>query len=265
MTICIGNRLLDLSRPQIMAIINMTPDSFVPSCRCVTEVQALATVANALQHGAAIIDIGACSTRPGSTPVDEAGEWARLKVALRAVRDAFPEAIISVDTFRADVAKQAIDAYGVQIINDVSGGSPEMYEVIANKNVPYILTFARKLAPDEDPVLEATDFFVKEVDTLHRLGVSDVIIDPGFGFGKSIDQNYQLLHNLDHLKLLHQPLLVGVSRKSMIYKPLGVSPEEALNGTTVLHTIALRKGADILRVHDVKEANQVIQLCSDFK
>ncbi|MBQ9522578.1 MAG: dihydropteroate synthase [Paludibacteraceae bacterium] len=260
MNIRLSDHIVDVSVPKVMAIINITPDSFVPSCRCVTEVQALATAAKALQEGAAILDVGACSTRPGSEPVDAEQEWKRLAPALRALRDAFPKTPISVDTFRPAIAQRVLETYQVDMINDVSGGSEEMYDIVAKYRVPYILTFARTLAPEEDAVLAALDFFVHESDLLHRKGVADVILDPGFGFGKSIEQNYQLLHGLSRFQVLREPILVGISRKSMIYKVLNISPEEALNGTTVLHTLALQGGASILRVHDVKEAQQTIQL-----
>ena len=243
MNIRLSDHIVDVSVPKVMAIINITPDSFVPSCRCVTEVQALATAAKALQEGAAILDLGACSTRPGSEPVDAEQEWKRLAPA-----------------FRPAIAQRALETYQVDMINDVSGGSEEMYDIVAKYRVPYILTFARTLAPEEDAVLAALDFFVHESDILHRKGVADVILDPGFGFGKSIEQNYQLLHGLSRFQVLREPILVGISRKSMIYKVLNISPEEALNGTTVLHTLALQGGASILRVHDVKEAQQTIQL-----
>lgn len=265
MRLRIGNQLFERSQPCVMSIVNLSPDSFVPSCHCVTEVQALTSVASALQQGAAIIDIGACSTRPNSVPVSEEQEWQRLHVMLRAIRNAFPDAILSLDTFRPAIARKAIEDYGVQIINDVSGGCDEMFDLVTEKQVPYILTFSRPLSEESDVVIEAVDFFVREADRLHRMGVADIIIDPGFGFGKTIEQNYTLLQGLDKLKMLHLPILVGISRKSMIYKRLNCSPEEALNGTTVLHTIAIQKGADILRVHDTQAAQQVIQLCSAFK
>ncbi len=262
----LGNQLVDLSHPQVMAIINITPDSFVPTCHCVTEVAALKAAATARQEGAAILDIGACSTRPGAVPIDEAGEWKRLQPALRAIRNAFPDAMISVDTFRAEIARKAIELYGVNMINDISGGSEEMYHVVAEKKVAYILTYNEQetigTLKKGDIVVRCLDFLVRRADRLHRLGVSDVIADPGFGFNKTLEQNYELLTNLRMLQPAGLPLLVGISRKSMIYKPLNISPEEALNGTTVLHTIALQGGAAILRVHDVKETKQVIELCS---
>lgn len=262
----LGSQLVDLSSPQIMAIINITPDSFVSTCHCVTEVAALRTAVTARQQGATILDIGACSTRPGSVPVDEMNEWTRLQPALRTIRNTFPDALISVDTFRTGIARKAIELYGVNMINDISGGSEDMYHLVAAKKVAYVLTYNEQKTLDVtkkgDVVTRCLDFFVRRADWLHRLGVADVIGDPGFGFNKTLEQNYELLTNLKKLQSAGLPLLVGISRKSMIYKPLGISPEEALNGTSVLHTIALQGGAAILRVHDVKEAKQVIDLCS---
>ncbi len=257
-----GSELVDLSCPQVMAIVNVTPDSFVQGCRCVTEVQALRMCATALQQGAAILDVGACSTRPGSTPVDEAAEWSRLQPALRAIRNAYPEARLSVDTFRPAIARKAIDLYHVGLINDVSGGTDAMYELVAEKKVAYILTFNEQVDEEEDIVVRCLDFIARRADQLHRLGVADVIADPGFGFNKSLAQNYRLLSRLALLRPAGLPLLVGISRKSMIYKPLDIKSEDALIGTTALHALALQNGANILRVHDVQAAHQVITLCS---
>ena len=201
-----------------------------------------------------MIDIGGCSTRPGSEPVSEAEEMERLRLALGVVRRELPLAVISVDTFRPDVARMVVEEYGVDIINDVSEGSVEMYRMIARLRVPYILMSVQPTLRD---MLLA---FAREVQQLRDLGVKDMILDPGFGFGKTVAQNYQVMNGLDRLQVMELPLLVGVSRKSMIFKLLGLTPNESLNGTSVLNTIALMKGASILRVHDVKEAVECVRI-----
>ena len=253
-TINVHGQLMELSKPQVMGILNVTPDSFFAGSRMQTE-QEIAVRANQIMaEGATMIDVGGCSTRPGSEPVSEAEEMQRLRMALGAVRREQPHAVISVDTFRPDVARMAVEEFGADIINDVSEGNMEMYRMIARLRVPYILMSVQPTLRD---MLLA---FAREVQQLRDLGVKDIILDPGFGFGKSVAQNYQVMNHLERLLVMELPLLVGVSRKSMIYKLLGLTPDESLNGTSVLNTIALMKGASILRVHDVKEAVECVRI-----
>lgn len=252
-TLNIRGRLMDLSHPVVMGILNVTPDSFYAASRVETE-EAIARRARQIaSEGGAIIDVGACSTRPGSEPVGEEEEMARLRLALPVVLREVPDAVISVDTFRPAVARMAVEELGADIINDV--GSPADGGTAAVcPAAPYILT-------SRQPTLRDTLlFFSKEVDRLHSQGFKDIILDPGFGFGKTVEQNYELLSQLERLHVTELPVLVGVSRKSMIYKALGITPDEALNGTTALHAVALMKGASILRVHDVREAVQTVRL-----
>ena len=269
------SRLMDLSLPRVMAIINVSPDSFYTSVyenveatrRSGDEVVLLDAVQRALDEGADILDIGACSTRPGSTPVDAAVEWERLEWALKLVRSHFPDAVVSVDTFRADVAEKAI-GLGANIINDVSGGAADerMWDVVARYDVPYILTLAQELRKGGDKegydytMSEVLHFFEERLDRLHRMGVKDVVLDPGFGFGKTLEDNYTILREMEVLKVLHAPMLVGVSRKSMLYKPLGLEPKDVLPATIAAQVMALERGANILRVHDVAAAKQAIQI-----
>ena len=258
------NRLLDLSSPKVMAIVNVTSDSFYTSWgKCSDEVL-LSNVQLAIDQGADILDIGACSTRPGSTPVTAEEEWQRLSHALQLIRSCFPKAIVSVDTFRATVAEQAL-RLGADIINDVCGGNDEeMWKVIARHNVPYILTYAQEIqsqgeVKDYDYTMShVLDYFQSRLDALHRMGVADVVVDPGFGFGKTVEQNYRILDQLDILSVLHAPILVGISRKSMLYKPLYTTPEEVLPATVAANMLALEREAHILRVHDVEAAKQAI-------
>lgn len=260
------NRLLDLSSPRVMAIVNVTSDSFYTSWgKCSDEVL-LSNVQLAIDQGADILDIGACSTRPGSTPVTAEEEWQRLSHALQLIRSHFPKAIVSVDTFRATVAEQAL-RLGADIINDVCGGNDEeMWKVIARHNVPYILTYAQEIqsqgeVKDYDYTMShVLDYFQSRLDALHRMGVADVVVDPGFGFGKTVEQNYRILDQLDILSVLHAPILVGISRKSMLYKPLYATPEEVLPATVAANMLALERGAHILRVHDVEAAKQAITI-----
>jgi dihydropteroate synthase len=253
-TINVHGQLMELSKPQVMGILNVTPDSFFAGSRMRTE-QEIAVRANQIMaEGATMIDVGGCSTRPGSEPVSEAEEMQRLRMALGAVRREQPHAVISVDTFRPDVARMAVEEFGADIINDVSEGNMEMYRMIARLRVPYILMSVQPTLRD---MLLA---FAREVQQLRDLGVKDIILDPGFGFGKSVVQSYQVMNSLERLLVMELPLLVGISRKSMIYKLLGLTPNESLNGTSVLNTIALMKGASILRVHDVKEAMECVRI-----
>lgn len=260
-TINIGGKLMDLGQCRIMGIVNVTPDSFYSHCEAADE--ALKLAEEMLKNGADIIDIGGCSTRPGAETVDEEEEWNRISPALKLIRDRFPDAVISVDTFQPLVAKRSIEEFGVQIINDVSGGNERMFEVVSSLKTPYILTFNQAPTPADngkDITQRALLFFAEQVQKLRDRGQNDIILDPGFGFNKSLDENYQLLNNMENLQIMELPILVGVSRKSMISKVLNISPEAAINGTTTLDTIALTKGANILRVHDVKEAKECVGL-----
>ena len=253
-TINVHGQLMALSQPQVMGILNVTPDSFFAGSRMQTE-QAIAGRANQIvAEGATMIDVGGCSTRPGSEPVSEAEEMQRLRLALGVVRREQPHAVVSVDTFRPDVARMAVEEFGADIINDVSEGSVEMFRMIARLRVPYILM---SVQPNLRDMLLA---FAREVQQLRDFGVKDIILDPGFGFGKTVAQNYSVMNQLERLQIMELPLLVGISRKSMIFKLLGLTPDESLNGTSVLNTIALMKGASILRVHDVKEAVECVRI-----
>ena len=247
-TINVNGRLMDLSEPQVMGILNVTPDSFYAASRKQTE-QEIAERANQIvAEGGTIIDAGACSTRPGFEEISEAEEMDRLRFGLGVVRREQPDCMISVDTFRPDVARMAVEEFGVGIVNDVSEGNARMFRMVSRLRVPYILM-------SQQPTMrEMLLSFAEKVQQLRDLGAKDIILDPGFGFGKTLDENYQIMGELDKLQVMGLPVLVGVSRKSMIYKLLGFTPNESLNGTTVLNTIALMKGASILRVHDVKEA-----------
>ncbi len=265
MTINIRGKLLSLATPKVMAIVNATTDSFAFSCSNISEAEILAVTARAVSEGADIIDIGACSTRPGSTPVPPEEEWRRLEIALRAVKEHYPEAVLSVDTFRAEIARKAVEKFGVDIINDVSGGTdPEMFATVAETGTPYILTHCAPLPQDVPVSVAVLEHLVRQSDVLHRLGVKDVIIDPGFGFNKTEAQNYELLAHLSDLQHAELPILVGLSRKSMFYKPLETTPASdiTLAATTAAHTLALQNGADILRVHDVAAAKAVIKIVS---
>ena len=253
-TINVHGQLMELSQPQVMGILNVTPDSFFAGSRKQTEQEIAERTNQIVAEGATIIDIGGCSTRPGSEPVSEAEEMQRLRLALAVVRRAQPHAVISVDTFRPNVARMTVEEFGADIINDVSEGSVEMYRMIARIRVPYILMSVQPTLRD---MLLA---FAREVQQLRDLGVKDIILDPGFGFGKTVAQNYQVMNELERLQVMELPLLVGISRKSMIFKLLELTPHESLNGTSVLNTIALMKGASILRVHDVKEAVECVRI-----
>jgi dihydropteroate synthase len=263
-----GN-LLSLHKPLVMGIINATPDSFFSESRAFSE-NAVAKKAEAmLEDGANILDIGACSTRPFAPEVSEAEEISRLRFALSAIRAVAPNACLSVDTYRASVARMCVEEYGVDIINDISGGDfdPAMFDTMAQLHVPYVVmhTTGKPDTMQINPtyshvVAEVIQNLSEKISKLRRMGVCDIIIDPGFGFGKTIEQNYQMLQHLSDFQLLNAPILVGVSRKSMIYKPLQCTAEEALNGTTAIHAIALMKGAHILRTHDVKEAVEAVKL-----
>lgn len=268
-TINVGGKLMDLSEPQVMGILNITPDSFYSESRKNTEEEIAGRVNAILAEGGSIIDVGAYSSRPGADNISAEEEKDRLRGALQILRRTAPEAVVSVDTFRADVARMCVEEYGVQIINDISGGQldPQMFETVAALGVPYVLMHMKgnpqtmQQEPHyEDLLTEMLQYFGSKVQRLHELGVKDIILDPGFGFAKTMDHNYELMNRLQDLSVLELPLLVGVSRKSMIYKLLDSTPEGALNGTSVLNTLALLKGASILRVHDVKAAVEVVQI-----
>ena len=270
-TINCKGRLIDLSKPLVMGVVNVTNDSFYAKSRCHSEGLIEAKVAKHLKEGASIIDIGAYSTKPGCHDIPAELEMEDIAMAMKVIVQEFPDAIVSVDTFRAEVARFAVEECGVAIVNDVSGGTmdPDMLSTVAKLHVPYVLmhikgtpqTMQDDCHYDGDMVDDIIKFFATQVERLKLLGVSDIIIDPGFGFAKDLDQNYLLMHRLDDFKVLELPILVGISRKSMIYKYLGGTPNDALNGTTVLNTIALTKGANILRVHDVKPAMEAIKIC----
>ena len=268
-TININGQLMDLSIPKVMGIVNLTPDSFFEGSRAQTDMQVAERVRLLLTEGADILDVGAYSSRPGADDLPVEEEMRRLREGLSVLRKEAPNAIVSVDTFRADVAKMCIQEYGVAIINDISGGDLDsnMFSTIARAHVPYIIMHMQgtphnmQQAPYyEDVLKEVMLHLADKVKTLQDMKVNDIILDPGFGFGKTQAHNFELLAHLNEFDIFQLPLLVGVSRKSMIYKTLGITPAEALNGTTALHTIALSKGANILRVHDVKEAVETIRL-----
>jgi len=269
-----NGKLLDLSSPVVMGILNITPDSFYDGGKHPTTEKAVLQAERMIREGAAIIDIGAVSTRPDAADVDEFEELSRLKAVLPVLRKEFPETIISVDTWRSSVAKEAV-ACGADMINDISGGrfDKEMFETIAGLKVAYIMMHTQgtpgtmQQNPHYDDVVnDIFDFFTENLKKLRHLGVTDnIIIDPGFGFGKTVKHNYELLSKISKFKSLGFPVLVGLSRKSMINKILESKPSEALNGTSVLNTIALLNGADILRVHDVKEAVEAIKLVGFYR
>jgi len=268
-TLNIGGILHEFSRPQVMGILNITPDSFYAQSRSFDVASIKTKVEHFINNGADMIDIGAYSSRPGADSISADEELRRIEMGMKAIRDINPDIIVSVDTFRADVAHESITNLGANIINDISGGNLDenMFQTVAKLNVPYILMHMRgtpatmsSLTDYDNVTVETIQDLSHKVKTLSLLGVNDVIVDPGFGFAKTLQQNFELLQNLSSFKLLGCPILVGVSRKSMIYRSLGITPDKALNGTTVLNTLALTKGASILRVHDPKEACEAIKL-----
>lgn len=271
-TLNVGGTLLDLSAPKVMGILNVTPDSFYDGKKFTTPSQILNQVEKMVSEGADFIDVGGYSSRPGAEDISIEEEIARSIPAIEAIVKNFPKTIISIDTFRSGVAKRATEA-GAQIINDISGGDldEKMFELVASLNIAYVLMHMKgnpktmtQLATYDNLVLEVISTLQQKMEKLHFLGVKDIIVDPGFGFAKNIQQNFSLLKNLDQFQILSKPILVGLSRKSMIWKTLRTNPENALNGTTALNSIALLKGASILRVHDVKEAKEVISLVTQF-
>jgi len=268
LTINAGGKLIDFNQPQVMGILNVTPDSFFDGGLHNSEKEIIEKVEQMLADGASIIDVGAASTRPGATALSANEEISRLKPALKSITNKFPNAVISVDTYQSEVAKAAIDMGG-HIINDISGGTLDhkMFRTIGQLKVPYILMHIQgtpqnmQNSPKYDNVVkEVTHFFSSQIEQLLEQGVNDIILDPGFGFGKSLEHNYQLMARFSHFKLFERPLLAGVSRKSMINRLLGTNPKTALNGTTALHILALEAGANILRAHDVKEATEAIKI-----
>lgn len=274
-TINVRGRLFSLAQPQVMGILNCTPDSFFAGSRKQTEREIAERANQIIGEGGTIIDVGAFSTRPGAVEVSEQEEMDRLRRALPIVRREQPDAVLSVDTYRPDVARMVVEEYGADIINDVSEGGitgivdtpleqsgdeyPAIFRMMGRLKVPYILMSVQGNLHD------MLIGFAREVQQLRDLGVKDIILDPGFGFGKTTEENFKLLDQMDRLSVLELPLLVGVSRKRLIFQTLGITPDEALNGTTVINTMALMRGADILRVHDVREAVQAVRLSQALK
>lgn len=271
-TLNCNGKLLELKTPQVMGILNATPDSFYAGSRMQTEQEIAERTHQILDEGATIIDVGACSTRPDSEPASESEEMERLRFALSIVRREAPDAVVSIDTFRPDVARMTVEEFGADIINDV-GSSPNpskggkhdvspwgrleglpMFKMVSRLGVPYI--YMSRKSTMKEVLLDCAE----AVDTLRSMGQKDIILDPGFGFGKTLEQNYAVMLELERMQMLHLPVLVGISRKSMIYRLLGTTPQESLNGTTVLNTISLMKGANILRVHDVKKAVECVKI-----
>ena len=271
--VCSGGRVVDLTTPVVMGILNITPDSFYDGGSYLTPGNQLRRAEKMLKEGAAILDIGAVSTRQGAASVDEEGELGRILPALKALRGHFPACVLSVDTFRPLVARAAAD-HGADIINDIYGGryAPDMLSTIAALKLPYILMHMKGTPENmqhdpvySDVVAEVTYFFEHRIERCREEGITQVIADPGFGFGKTVDHNFQLLAGLNAFQWPGVPLLAGLSRKSMINRSLGTHPDEALNGTTVVNTLALMNGADILRVHDVKEAVEAVRLVEQYR
>lgn len=269
LSINIKGKLHYFHNPWVMGIVNVTPDSFYADSRTFDSQSIYNRIADLIEQGADAIDIGGYSSRPGAADVSAQEEYSRLASALEIIRKHFPNTIVSIDTFRADVARKCVSDWQADIINDISGGiaDPEMWNTVAELKVPYILMHMRgtpktmqSLCDYSDVTADVIKDLAAKIDKMRQLGIADIIIDPGFGFAKTLEQNYTLMSELQEFKRLDMPLLVGISHKSMIYKALDIKPENALNGTTVLNTIALAKGADILRVHDVKEAKEAVKI-----
>ena len=267
-------RLLPLDQPVVMGILNITPDSFYAGSRKQTEAEIAARAEAILQEGGTIIDIGGYSSRPDAAEVSEEEEMARLETALRVLNLEFPDAVLSVDTFRSAIARRCVEEFGVAIVNDISGGEldKDMFRTITDLRVPYVMMHMRGTPQTmqqhtqyEHLTANILQWFAAKLETLYQMGANDVIIDPGFGFSKTLEQNYELMRHLSDFRIFGLPLLVGISRKSMIYKLLSGTPAESLNGTSVLNTYALLNGADILRVHDVREAVEAIRLVEQLK
>ncbi|WP_420187849.1 dihydropteroate synthase [Bacteroides pyogenes] len=265
----VNGHLMDLTSPQVMGILNVTPDSFYSGCRAQAEADIAARVRQIIDEGATIIDIGAYSSRPNAEHISAEEEIRRLRTGLEIIVRQYPEAIISVDTFRSKVAEWCVKEYGVAIVNDISGGEMDdrMFETVARLGVPYIMMHMlgtpqnMQKEPRYDNLLKDVFlYFARKTQQMRDLGAKDIILDPGFGFGKTLEHNYELMAHLEEFRIFELPVLVGVSRKSMIYKLLGGTPQDSLNGTAVLNTIALMKGAHILRVHDVREAVEAVKI-----
>lgn len=270
----VKGRLLDLTTPQVMGILNVTPDSFYSGSRMQTQEEIAVRARQIIDEGASIIDIGAYSSRSNAEHITAGEEMNRLRTGLEIVNRNHPDAIVSVDTFRADVAEQCVKDYGVAIVNDIAAGEMDdrMFETVARLGVPYIMMHMQgtpqnmQKAPHYDNLIkEVFIYFARKVQQLRDLGMKDIILDPGFGFGKTLEHNYELMAHLEEFSIFELPLLVGVSRKSMIHKLLGGTPQDALNGTTVLDTVALMKGANILRVHDVREAVEAVRIVEKLR
>lgn len=268
-TIKLADKELDFSVPVVMGILNVTPDSFYDGGKYLSEIKVIERIHQIVEEGAGIIDVGAYSTRPGAAFVDEKEELGRLSWAVELIRKYYPEVAVSIDTFRAKVAEEIITCLGPVIVNDISGGTMDdgMFEMVAKTGVPYMMMHIQgtpqtmqKNPVYQDVVAEVRDFFTERIKQLNALGFDNIILDPGFGFGKTLAHNYELMNHMEIYQELGYPVLVGISRKTMIYKLLGGTAQDALNGTTVLNTIALMKGANILRVHDVKEAREAVIL-----
>ena len=274
LSINIKGSLHHFHRPWVMGILNVTPDSFFAESRTIETDDIRRRVDDLISQGADIIDIGGYSSRPGAPEVSTDEEYSRLARGLEAIRKYHPDTLISVDTFRADVARRCVSDWEADIINDISGGNldAEMWPTVAELQVPYILMHMRgtpssmqSLCDYNDVTADVIRDLAFKIDAMHQIGIADIIVDPGFGFAKDINQNYQLMAELDQFKQLNAPLLVGISRKSMIYRPLDITPQTAINGTTVLNTFALLHGANILRVHDVKEAVEAVKIIDLIK
>jgi dihydropteroate synthase len=264
-----GGKLLNIRNPLVMGIVNITPDSFYAQSRHSADREVLSSVAEMIEEGADIIDIGGLSTRPGATVIPEEEERSRLLMSLRLLRREFPGAVLSIDTFRASIAREAYFEAGIDIINDISGGTldPEMISLVKEINIPYVMMHIpggggnmHEIPEYSDVVSDIIGWFSRKISPLLEAGVKDIIIDPGIGFGKTIDQNYVIIDRLKEFNVIGLPVLVGLSRKSLVWKTLNIDPSGALNGTTALNMAALINGADILRVHDVKEAVETVRL-----
>lgn len=272
-TLKVRDKIIDLSLPKVMGILNVTPDSFYDGGLFLRESEILKHTEKMINDGADFIDIGGYSSRPGSKDISLEEEWNRVRPAIQSIKKEFPQAMLSIDTFRPTIARQAIGD-GCDMINDISAGQldKEMFKTVAELQVPYVIMHMRgtpqtmaKLTQYDNLVLEIIEYFHAMLYQLNQLGVKDVLIDPGFGFAKTVDQNFELLNRLVQLHVLGKPLMVGLSRKSMVWKTLNTTPEAALNGTTALNTVALLKGASLLRVHDVKEAKETISLLNKMQ
>lgn len=270
----VQGRLFDLTTPQVMGILNVTPDSFYFGSRMQTQEDIAARVRQIIDEGASIIDIGAYSSRPNAEHITAKEEMNRLRTGLEIINRNHPDAVISVDTFRADVAEECVKKYGVAIVNDIAAGEMDgrMFETVARLGVPYIMMHMQgtpqnmQKEPHYDNLIKDVFlYFARKVQLLRDLGMKDIILDPGFGFGKTLEHNYELMAHLEEFRIFKLPLLVGISRKSMIYNLLGGTPQDALNGTTVLNTVSLMKGANILRVHDVREAVEAVRMVDKLK